>query len=140
MSDIFGFNTRVQFHLTRAEGTPVVGPIFVSPIKAVFSVAQMISSFAIAVILGALAGITRNEWLTQHALSYMVDAHLGFLGLQTSVMNMLSLGTTGYQLAKPLNEISDIVGVLENAFKPAPAARSYTSMPSYSNPSFAAAW
>lgn len=87
----------VQRYLSRAQATPVIGPLLVSPVKAVVSTAQLIAGLVATIFLGTLSMLTFNDFLAAKTLQALGHAGLGFTGLAYSVSNFISLGIVGYR-------------------------------------------
>ena len=88
----------VQRSLSTGQAIPVVGPLVVSPIKAVFSVAQLIAGIAGSILFGTLAIVSNfTRPLDEIAFKSLQHAGLGLIGLMYSVSNMLSLGIVAYR-------------------------------------------
>lgn len=88
-----------QQKLSKMQAYPVVGPIFVSPAKAVCAVIQTIISLTAAVFLGLLAIVFVN--VRPYAGIAFLYAGTGLIGLGYSVVNILSLGYIGYKIERP---------------------------------------
>lgn len=87
----------VQRSLSKAQATPIVGPLLVSPIKALVSVAELIVGIAGSILFGTLAVLTFNDYLGGKAVESLGHAGLGLLSLMYSISNILSLGLVGYR-------------------------------------------
>ncbi len=86
----------MQAVLSRAQAVPIVGPLLVSPVKAVASVLQIAIGIFSAISLGlsaALTGLRNLDKRTVQALSY---ASLGYLSFCYAAINMNTLGIFGF--------------------------------------------
>lgn len=92
------FTTRIQQSLHKAEGTPVVGPLLVSPVLALISLIQTVAYFAIGLFVSTLATLfSKNGWLREKADLATGVSIVGFVGLFASCLNMTTLGLSGYR-------------------------------------------
>ena len=80
----------IQKRLDRAQTTPVVGSLFVSPAKAILSLVQIIASLAVLFSCG--------HCLDEEAIFATMHANVGFEGLGKSITNILTLEFVGYIL------------------------------------------
>jgi len=88
-----------QSALSTAQAVPVLGPVFVSPCKAVVSLAQIIAGFAGGVIFGALTVVSfGSDWCAGKTFQSIGHVSMGFLALGYSFMNILTLGIAGYHI------------------------------------------
>lgn len=99
MSDI----NLLQRNLSVAQAFPVVGPIVVSPTKAIVSLAQVITGFSKAVFFGTGVVISftfRLEKALVHCLKQSGNGFLeifnGTCSLSYSLANICTLGMTGF--------------------------------------------
>ena len=104
---------RVQFFLNKAQAVPVVGPVFVSPVKAVVSIAQTITAIAACIFFNALTRLTKKENLALLYIKSQAELSLGFFNLAYSIINMLTLGIIGYKkefapASRPTPEFTDL--------------------------------
>jgi hypothetical protein len=99
---MLSFNTmaEAQRDLSRSQAIPLVGPLFISPIKAVVSVAQTIAAVAVIIFVGMLAIIFENKKAIEVTLIAMAHASLGQLSFCYSIANMWTLGLVGYKVEK----------------------------------------
>lgn len=83
----------VQKHLNRLQNCICVGPLVISPLKAVLSFIQVITGLAIAIFfsIGFLANGCTNSGLGM-ALTGLQDALFGWLHLVYSILNIITLG------------------------------------------------
>ena len=88
----------VQRALSSAQATPIVGPLLVSPVKAVFSTAQLVAGVAGTILFGTLALLTFHPDLASLATKSIAHVGMGALGLMYSVSNFISLGIVSYRL------------------------------------------
>ena len=93
-----------QRSLDKAQAMPVVGFIFVSPIKAIVSAVEFVIGFALTII-GALGTLLHlcftgkfSDSLSHFTWTAMKEAGLGLLGIAYSVCNILTLGILGYRI------------------------------------------
>ena len=98
------FTGKIHYHLTKAEGIPVVGVCMVSPVKVVVSLVQAVASLALAIIFGVLAALTNNKWLTEKYGELIGQVTMGVGSLIGSAVNILTLGVSGYRLRKEMIE------------------------------------
>lgn len=87
-----------QRTLSAAQATPIVGPLLVSPVKAVVSIAQLIVGTVGSIFFGFLAALTFNDRLGELAFKSLCHTGMGFLGLLYSASNFLSLGIIGHNI------------------------------------------
>ena len=87
-----------QRNLSTAQATPIVGPLLVSPIKAVVSVAQLVVGAVGSIFFGLLAAISLNDKLGELAFKSLCHTGMGLLGLLYSASNFVSLGLVGYRI------------------------------------------
>ncbi len=87
-----------QRTLSVAQATPIMGPLLVSPVKAVVSIAQLIVGVVGSIFFGFFAALTFNDRLGELAFKSLCHAGMGFLGLLYSVSNFVSLGIIGYNI------------------------------------------
>lgn len=89
----------MQSALTDAQSIPVLGPLVVSPLKAIVSLAQTILGLA-ATILTALGLILfscgRNRDLIANTKLFANLTQEGAANFASSVVNFLTLGIAGY--------------------------------------------
>lgn len=104
-----GFVDRIQSTLSYHQLTKAAGPLVVSPVKAVVSVAQTVSGVAIEVIFGVLSTIA--DIFNQKDLSEFLDdiCHKGvsirtkgFKNFLSAGYNMLTFGRDGYWFEEEL--------------------------------------
>lgn len=90
-----GYN--VQFQLMKAQTTPCIGPILISPLTALASVIEIIVGLAGVILCGALALCCCSVFQIGVALG---EYHciVGFTGLKYSLFNIFTLGLKGQQL------------------------------------------
>jgi len=91
-----------QSALSFLQGVPVVGPVVVSPVKAVFSIAQMITGLIIGIFAGMAATGSASLGLNNLARPLAVTAGVGFLSatkgyfsLMYACLNIATLGILG---------------------------------------------
>lgn len=92
----------VQRQLSEWQATPVVGPLVVSPIKAVVSLAETIVGVVGTIFFGflsALTGLTSDD-LIGYTFKSMGHVGLGLAGLAYSIANFATLGIVGYSIEK----------------------------------------
>ncbi len=88
----------IQRSLSEAQAFPVVGPLVVSPIKAVVSVAHLIVGLAGSILFGTFAILSGNKTLSKMAFKSFAHTGLGLVGLAYSVGNFLTLGILAYKI------------------------------------------
>lgn len=108
----------IQNTLSRAQAKPVVGPLFVSPVKALAGIVQTIASLALSFFLGAASNLflnlgimssddsKREKWFEKaRVLEKAADDTLSLAGyglgsVAYSFANMATLGILGYRIEK----------------------------------------
>ncbi|MCH9626503.1 MAG: hypothetical protein S4CHLAM2_01250 [Chlamydiales bacterium] len=114
-SNIFGIpapadSTKVMWDMQRGmsrfQAIPVVGALFVSPVKAVISLVQAVVGFLFAVVLGTVAIVCKNEWASEKAWIALKHTGLGLASLAYSLGNMISLGALGFTVERSCNPSS----------------------------------
>jgi hypothetical protein len=89
-----------MFHLQRslseAQAIPVFGPIIVSPVKAVVSLAQMIMGLASFILLGSATLVFQKKCLLDKSITALGQVGLGLIGITYSLSNIITLGYAGY--------------------------------------------
>lgn len=95
----------VQRGLSVSQAVPVVGPIFVSPIKFGVSAVQFGVGLPVTIVAGAASGICFGKCnaINNFALYSLGHAGMGGGSMAYSVANILSLGILGYKLEKALS-------------------------------------
>lgn len=105
----------IQNELSRAQAKPVVGPLFVSPIKALAGVVQTVACLALSFFLGATSNLflnlgimsddgKREKWFAKAghfekaADDYLACAGYGLGSVAYSFANMATLGILGYRI------------------------------------------
>lgn len=94
----------VQRNLSTAQAFPILGPIFVSPVKALVSVVQLIVGTVAAIIFGSMTIVSSNRIFNQKAFKSSEHAEMGLYGFIYSVSNFMTLGIVGLkieQMSKP---------------------------------------
>lgn len=97
MFENLGMMYNVQRTLSGAQATPIVGPLFVSPVKAVVSIAQIIGGLVFGILFAPLSFVFNSEWLAGKSLACGGHLGLGFFSLGYSLTNIVSLGFVGYK-------------------------------------------
>ena len=92
-SSFSGFDD-VQSILSQTQAIPIVGMLF-SPVKAVVSVAQIISGFAAGVIFGSMSLLLFDSVFANKSLRAFETGVVGIGHLAYSVINFVSLGIIG---------------------------------------------
>ncbi len=90
--------TQFQRTLSRAQATPLFGPLFISPCKAMISIAQIVVGVAGSIFFGSMAAISAFNFGGEYALKSFGHVTLGALSLLYSISNMLTLGLVGHAL------------------------------------------
>ncbi len=91
--------TNVQRQLSVAQSYPIVGPLIVSPCKALVSLAQIIGGFISGIFLGIAAVFAcGNQWTLERFVESFGHVSLGSLSLGYSIANILTLGIIGWQI------------------------------------------
>ncbi len=90
----------VQKSLNNAQATPIVGPLFASPLKAVVSIAQLIDGLVTTIFFTALTMLMlpSDSFQAFSTLAAIQNTSTGFSNLFFSVVNFMSLGIVGYKL------------------------------------------
>jgi hypothetical protein len=93
----------LQRNLSVAQASPILGPLIVSPAKALVSVAEIIIGIAIAVLFGVFSLLFilfhQNDalsWTATQTAYGLGNVGLGVTSLIYSVANMGTLGLFGY--------------------------------------------
>lgn len=85
--------TDFQTALSDAQSTHIVGPLVVSPVKAVVSIAEAVAGVALGVILALASCVFLNRDLLTASIVvgglYIKD---GLMGLISSILNMATFG------------------------------------------------
>lgn len=85
--------------MSTAQAVPVLGPVFVSPCKAVVSLAQAITGFAVGVIFASLTVVTfGSDWCAGKTFQALGHVGMGVMAFGYSLINILTLGIAGYQI------------------------------------------
>ena len=82
----------VQETLLKAQATPLVGPIVVSPVKALISTAQLVAGIAGIILFGPLIVICNNKYCAKKAFCCVGHIGTGLIGLVDSIVNIVTLG------------------------------------------------
>ena len=90
--------------LSRGQAIPVVGPIFVSPIKLAVGLIQVIGGIVIGVFAALGAFLTSSETLNRVASMAFNEVLVGGISIGYSVANIVTLGIFGYCLEDGLKE------------------------------------
>jgi len=96
MNSIISQVNSAQAQMCSLQGVPVFGPFVISPIKALFSTAQIIVSLAVTILLSLgtlLSCCSCFKTEMRQAELLMID---GARHLASSIANFLTLGITGY--------------------------------------------
>ncbi len=96
----------LQRSLSSAQATPIVGPIFVSPVKAVVSTGQLITGLAIGILFGSACVAYQNGTCARASLTGFSHAGHGIMSLMYSIANMLSFGTVGFAIESTISNSS----------------------------------
>ena len=91
------FSQDMQNILSMGQAIPVVGPICVSPVKAIASVGQTIVAIAASILFGSLALLTNNKTLDHIYIRSQKNVNSGICHLAYSIINMLTLGIVGFK-------------------------------------------
>lgn len=94
----------IQRDLSQSQSIPVVGPICISPIKAVVSIAQIIAGLAGTILFGPIAYFTHNNELALLSVHSFLYLGTGIIGLLYSVTNMLTLGILGLSIERKMED------------------------------------
>lgn len=94
----------VQNSLDRAQTIPVVGPLFVSPVLMLVSMAQTIIGLVASIFCSLGVILSCCYAFNDAALISSMHAGLGFQGLGKSFTNMLTLGIVGYIATQPARD------------------------------------
>ena len=87
----------VEECLSKAQGTPVLGPVLVSPVKATLGAVSIVCGIALA-ILGAFPGfICQSEFFKRVSAGGVAIFISGIRSLTYSLSNMLTLGILAYK-------------------------------------------
>lgn len=89
---------RFQSTLSEAQAIPVLGPILVSPCKALVSLAQIVVGIASGVLFGSLTVITWSDWCAEKTLQSITHVGMGFMAFGYSLVNIFTLGIAAYQI------------------------------------------
>lgn len=92
-----------QRAMSRAAAIPIVGPIFVSPVKGLVSLAQMVAGLAGAIFFGSLSVCLKNDWYVETGLVAIGHVGMGALGFVYSVSNIATLGLAPIQFEREWN-------------------------------------
>lgn len=85
----------IQARLSEAQSKCIVGPLFVSPVKAVVSVAEVAGGLAMAAIAGVAGGVCcGNETLLNISSKGFGLVGEGLVGIISSVFNVATLGVS----------------------------------------------
>lgn len=93
----------IQRNLSQAQATPIVGPLVVSPVKGVVSLAQIIVGIAGTILFGTLALLSWNDTMFKYAAKSLGHVGIGFTGFVYSISNFISLGLVGYRIERMAN-------------------------------------
>lgn len=104
--DLLATMYNAQRELSAAQVTPIVGPLLVSPCKALVSAAQAIIGLAGAILFATLTVVSSSDWSTRLFVDATQQVALGIAAFGYSVMNMVTLGFAGYKLEQLLAEES----------------------------------
>lgn len=85
----------VQREMSRAQTISVIGPLFVSPVKAMVSVAQIVGGLAMTILLGSAAVITRDYWFVLKSVESMAHVAEGAFGFSYAMINLCTFGVAG---------------------------------------------
>jgi len=94
----FAFEFEFQQTLSIAQAYPILGPIFVSPVKAICALIQTVVSLTCVIFLGLLAILF--EGVGPYAGLAGAYFATGLVGIIYSAINILSLGYIGYKIEK----------------------------------------
>jgi hypothetical protein len=87
------FHWDVQRKLSKLQSIPVVGPFVISPIKSIYSVVEIVSSFALGVFAMFANHLFGANMDTFNAFFSMT---CGVVSFAYSALNILSLGIISY--------------------------------------------
>ena len=100
----------VQRALSKAQALLIIGPICVSPVKAIVSLAQTIAGIAGTILCGAGLFLTRSEMFGKPLANSVGHIGLGMVSLLYSGVNMCTLGLFGLSVEsfayKQIDQIS----------------------------------
>lgn len=113
----------MQVALTRFQATRIIGPLIGSPIKALYSTAQIILGIALLVLFGPLSTLTNWGFLNRLAGTGGYHLALGVAGLVTSMINFANFGGTIAQNEFVIVPVSRLANLGNRAAQqnPAPA-------------------
>lgn len=94
------FVYEIQRTLSKAQSTPIVGPLFVSPVKALVGLAQFVTGFALTIINGSLASVFNNRTIDENFKSSLMHTGVGLASLGYSLVNMITLGMFGHSIER----------------------------------------
>lgn len=86
----------LQRHLSQSQAVPFIGPLFISPAKAVVSLLQTITALAAAIFFGLGTLILEIDYFS--IITFKAVAHLGMglFGLGYSIANIATIGILGH--------------------------------------------
>ncbi len=84
-----------QKKLSQAQAVPLIGPLLVSPVKAVVSLEQIIGGVAMTAILGSVGVITQNNWFIDKAVEGFDHVGQGVCSYSYAVINVCTFGIAG---------------------------------------------
>ncbi|MBA3603676.1 MAG: hypothetical protein H0W50_08560 [Parachlamydiaceae bacterium] len=93
-----GLTILIQQYLSQSQAIPVIGPLLVSPLKAVISAVQFVAGSALALISATFGSFFRSPSTMKFAATSGLHAGLGLLSLCYSLANIVSLGILGFYL------------------------------------------
>ena len=101
-----------QSRLSYMQAFPLLGPLIVSPIKAVISCAEIVAGVACTIIFGTISLISlfQLSWSRRGIIDGIGHVGLGSLGFIASVLNIATLGISGvvYNMSECIWTVIDV--------------------------------
>ncbi len=97
-----GLTISLQQYLSESQAIPIIGPLLVSPLKAVISVVQLAAGSTLALLSATLGSLFRSPSTMKFAAISGLHAGLGLLSLCYSLANIISLGILGFYLEQTI--------------------------------------
>jgi len=85
----------IQARLSTAQSFPIIGPLLISPVKALVSTIQFVAGIALGSLVGVFGALNNSRSDIKDAFELLDMGGSGLQHLAFSIANMLTLGLIG---------------------------------------------